>query len=340
MKDMKKFWKIAAFSFLCIAAIASCRKKEETKEYLTGELAIEFPDYVNPGFVKTYNTSDIMIVSRPDGGKVGYYVTNPLTGKRDTLVNGSGIMIHSTFSIEVPDTLATLSFTLGAYCDDAKYYGKTKVTSFKIVKPGLDEGASISNFNFEGTEGFLYDERDGKIYPYSKVGETEWMRINLAWEDKGVAFANSEAMTDVFGLYYSWEDAMEACPEGWRLPSEEDFTNLALSQGVIAEPFANVKGLAGKLMGDLYFNSEKMWEYWPKVQITDDARLSFMPVGYGISTSTDKHRFDGYLEYAAFWTSSEYAGKGVIRYIYYDKDVVYADAVSKKDIKANVRCIR
>ena len=94
-----------------------------------------------------------------------------------------------------------------------------------------------------------------------------------------------------------------------------------------------------ELMGDLYFNGAKMWEYWREVKITDELRLSVMPVGYG-RVEDNSCVFDGLYTYAAFWTADEADGQGVCRYIYQDKDILYRGLMPKTDFAASVRCVK
>jgi uncharacterized protein (TIGR02145 family) len=142
-------------------------------------------------------------------------------------------------------------------------------------------------------------------------------------------------MTDVFGRYYTWEEAQTACPAGWRLPTDADFTALQAN----AQASSDIPGLAGKLMGDLYFNGTKMWEYWREVKITDELRFSAMPVGYGTGTGKS-FSFQGEFDYAVFWTSDEEEDLGVCRYIYQNKDIVFRGRMSKTEFVAPVRCVR
>ena len=145
-------------------------------------------------------------------------------------------------------------------------------------------------------------------------------------------------MTPIFGRYYTWEEAQSACPDGWRLPADEDWAAVAEIYGDTSTPGADYEGLAGDLMEDLYFNGTRMWEYWREVDVTNAARLSVMPVGYA-SVEAGSHEFDAVYEYASFWTADETGGFGVCRYIVTSQDIVYYGNMSKTDFACSVRCV-
>lgn len=327
-------WLVPAV-LMAVSVLAGCKKNDETEyEYLKGKLSLSMPAYVLPGYTKTFMIDTLMTMSRPDGGTVGYYFTDPDTGKSDTLVLASGVIDHHYFTVTVPDKLATQSLRLVAFVgDDSNYYSSTVSAPYTIVRPGVSSDSSISRFQVTASR--TTDTRDSKVYYTTEAGGHVWMRQNLAWEGAGKPYQLCNAMTDVFGRYYTWEEAQTACPDGWRLPADADWT--ALAEG--AEAGKDIAGLAGQVMADLYFNETKMWEYWREVKITDGLRISAMPTGYATVAGGD-YTFDSLYKYAAFWTSDESGGLGVCRYIYHDKDIVYRGRMSKTDFAAMVRCVK
>jgi PKD repeat protein len=68
------------------------------------------------------------------------------------------------------------------------------------------------------------DNRDGKTYPTVQIGNQCWMGKNLdfAIEDSW-CYNNNNVNCEKFGRLYFWRAAIEACPEGWRLPSDDDW---------------------------------------------------------------------------------------------------------------------
>lgn len=80
----------------------------------------------------------------------------------------------------------------------------------------------------------MTDDRDGKMYLTTKVGDLEWMSENLNFESDG-SYNLFDAVLrrdlyenngDVYGRVYRAEDAGNVCPAGWRLPTTSDWEDL------------------------------------------------------------------------------------------------------------------
>jgi len=331
-----KSWMLPLSLLAVLFLAGACKKdKQIDSKSLTGSLSLNMPAFMEVGSTKTFDVDALMTLSCADGLPIGYYFTDPSTAKRDTVVNADGSFRSHSYTITAADALETQTLTLTAFVANSNYSNVSATASFTIVRPGFDGKGSITRYDAAPTTGTFTDERDGKSYDYIAIGGLDWMRQNLSWAGAGIPYWNCEAMGDIFGRYYTWEEAQGACPTGWRLPTDADWTGLQAD----AVAGKDIAGLAGRMMADLYFNGERMWGYWRDVRLTDALGFSAMPVGY-VNVGDGAATFQGIYSYAAFWTSDESGELAVSRYINESKDIVYRGSMSKTDFAASVRCVR
>lgn len=329
------------FVFVLIAAAVQACKKDDEKSYMDGSVSIAFdmPYYVMPGDEYELRASG---VSRPDGGDVAYYFTNGVNSKRDTLFTDSDVFVYT-----VPDTLGTFAMSCVAYAvgGSDEYYTSSDSFYYVIVSDDPEKG-SLQNI------GEHPDDEDhmlhGRYYQTFQGGGRTWTRRNLSYAERdsdgnftfGRPYYDSPAMLNIFGTYYSWEEALSACPYGWHLPSDSEWVALLKDAGAPQDlqPFEDSPTGAGSLMVKATFNNEVMWDYYRDVNISDRF-FSAIPAGYALFNGS-YNQYSGYSSYAVFWTSDEVEGKGVYRYMYKEYDCVYVGFADKKAFGASVRCVQ
>jgi len=156
-------------------------------------------------------------------------------------------------------------------------------------------------------QGSFTDERDGNIYTWVEIGSQTWMTQNLAflnvvtpsaigsdslpfsyvydYESNYVATAKGTVNYGTYGVLYNWLSANNACPDGWHLPSDAEWTVLG--------NFLGGDSLAGTKM-----RSKSGW----KSNGNGDNSSSFngKPAGY-------RNQDGGFFligENAGFWTAT------------------------------------
>lgn len=324
-----------------LAVFSSCCKEEEddTKDFMDGSVELSFPEFLHPGSILKFDVDTMSTLVRTDGDsiKIGYFFIDSYDDSKDTVRLADGTVITREYTFVVPDTLGTLELTLTGFSDD--HYNSSASQSYITIRDGLNGLASITNFDIASKDSTFTDSRDGKSYYYSTVGGVDWMRQNLAWEGAGKSYRNAPATSSIFGQFYSHPEAMTACPEGWTLPAEADWVKLGKDLGCDAVAGELFPGMAGMLMEDIYFNGERMWEYWPDVKIENTARFSAIPVGYAELTE-DSTVFSEYGRYAMFWSSDKVGSRASFRYVFESKTGLYYGLLESEETAMSVRCIR
>ena len=161
----------------------------------------------------------------------------------------------------------------------------------------------------------MLDDHDWVNVVYSKT----WMKENLKYDTEGsYCYKNTATNCDKYGKLYTWDAAKNACPDGWHLPSKEEWEDLFKSIGGI--------GSAGTTLKDsLVWNGMDLYGF------------SALPGGEFISNVSD-YRCIG--DNGAFWTSDA-DGKSNAYGVFFATDVNKAviEVHSKNDL-FSVRCIK
>lgn len=330
-----KFIKIMMVAALFATMAISCGKDDDDEivqlDEFSGTLKFDVDKYLIPGQKVTLTPYG----AENPNGDYGLYWSIPMKklAIRDTVkVEGEGAGIDCSISFTVPtDTLCNFTITCNMF---AKGFSTASASMTVSI---VDSEKSLT-FDNDFPETTFTDSRDGKVLPYGTYNGVDWTLRNLACEQAGYPYSGAKPMTDVFGLFYTWEEAQTACPEGWTLPSVEDWKALCALEGSAEAPLENV---AGALMANVQFNAEAMWTSLPTNVITNKSGLSLIPAGFATVTETGKYKFGGQNTYAAFWTSSERdSEQGEYVYVREECPDAMIGSGHKTSFAASVRCIR
>lgn len=153
----------------------------------------------------------------------------------------------------------------------------------------------------------LTDFRDGQSYKTVQIGQQCWMAENLnvgkqvdniAQTDNQIieksCYDNKAANCETYGGLYSWPEAMQysreagtqgVCPEGWHLPTKEEWETLSQSLGV--------EEAGQKLKADK--TNAIAWDG------NNESGFTAIPSGVGYQT-----QFGRQGQWAAYWSSTAF----------------------------------
>ncbi|MBO6248259.1 MAG: hypothetical protein J6N54_05555 [Bacteroidales bacterium] len=323
---------ILILSTAAMTVLTACHKEKDSSStvspYLDGTLKFSMSLFALPGQEFSLTPSG---ASNPSGEGVGYCWYCSWITERDTVKTPTGVG-DGSWSFTAPESTGTYTVHLMAFAPN--YSALNTSQSFTVVDPSLN--GSLKGAGYQADSVKFIDPRDGATYYLATTGGKVWMQNNLYFTGKGVSYEYSPAMDKIAGRLYNWNEAKEACPEGWHLPSDAEFTAMV---GSSVEKGETVVGSAGDLMADVTFNDAKMWTFWPEVKISNKAKFSAAPFGYAVDQD-GAQKYYGTNSYAAFWTSDSEGDAGLYRYIYVSKNNIYSAWGDKQSFRASVRCVK
>ena len=197
---------------------------------------------------------------------------------------------------------------------------------------------------------------DGNIYQGVRIGGQIWMKENLrvsryrngdlipivsdnaAWgalPTGGRSWYNNDSTTyeNPYGNLYNWyavNDSRKLCPEGWHVPTDDEWTTLTSYLG--GDLYAG-----GKMKSTVTQPTTSGWNA-PNTGATNESGFSAFPGGFRNSVGS----FSSIRDYAIFWSTTEL--DGFIFYAWYRNLFANNGFVDRnntnKSFGASVRCLR
>ncbi len=102
-----------------------------------------------------------------------------------------------------------------------------KATSTDNSGGNTSDEITIKIIEGGGGPGTYTDTRDGQVYKIVDIDSQTWFAENLNYETTNSWwYDNSNANGEIYGRLYTWDAALTACPSGWHLPTDEEWTVL------------------------------------------------------------------------------------------------------------------
>jgi len=175
----------------------------------------------------------------------------------------------------------------------------------------------------ETNAGTFIDSRDGQMYTWKRMKDgKKWMTQNLNYERPGsYCYDNKEKNCTDYGRLYVWRNALNICPKGWHLPTDNDWKNLLSAYGG-------------------YYDSAKRKE----VGSSQTAYKSLMSVNSGFNPSLGGERnmdygFMALASVASYWSATQSDSEISAWYYSFSSDKIILRFRVNKNYAISCRCI-
>jgi len=168
------------------------------------------------------------------------------------------------------------------------------------------------------------DTRDNQSYKIVKIGDQVWMAENLNFktEKYSYCYGRKTANCEKYGRLYRWEAAVKACPEGWHLPTDEEWQ-------------AMEKYLGMSDADAVKFNTWRGTDQAEKLM--NDTTLGFNIVLGGYFNPPSNYFLAGIQSF--YWTASEKGGLAWYRQMMKGNGKIFRN-IRAKSWGMSVRCVK
>jgi uncharacterized protein (TIGR02145 family) len=201
---------------------------------------------------------------------------------------------------------------------------------------------------------------DGNVYKTIKIGNQVWMAENLKvtryrngdailnvksssnWQflSSGAycAYNNDNGNVATYGLLYNWyavADNRNIAPEGWHVPTDEDWKELEMHLGMSRSEADEGGSRGADEGGKLKEAGTASWNS-PNSGATNSSGFTALPGGYRYSNGA----FIDMGDYGFWWSATAYSNRRAWRrFLYYSRPEVYRNQNDKR-IGISVRLVR
>ena len=157
--------------------------------------------------------------------------------------------------------VSLMFFSCGTSVDE-----KAKIKN--AILDSIKKADSIKSLT-EEIPGTFIDQRDNKRYKIVTIGTQTWMAENLAYKANSGCWAYNNDLKNVkvYGYLYNWETAKKSNPQGWHLPTDNEWKKLI-----------NYLGGENVAVDKMMVTGTSFWE--GTNMATNSSGFSALPAGY------------------------------------------------------------
>ena len=276
--------------------ITGCRKSDQE------ELPVIATDDVEEYSEGIYTLKGTIVnTGGRDIDEHGFYFSESTTPGNTKVIQLGPTSSAGTFSSRVYDVEPGKTYHVKAFAktQSVTYYGEGKsfVTPDSMVLPVIDIDNNIYYPVKIGEQVWLGENLRVSHYPDGTLiprieDRMEW--FNMPWYNEAYCwYENYSALADRYGNLYTWPAAMHlsatgdtgnevvqgVCPDGWHIPSDEEWKQLEIYLGMSPEQADQEKWRGEDEGGKLKLKGAYMWQT-PNTGATNESRFRAFPSGW------------------------------------------------------------
>ena len=194
----------------------------------------------------------------------------------------------------------------------------------------------VYEVSYAQSKDIFIDSRDGTTYKTVTIGTQTWMAENLNFlSPDSWCYADNQINCTEYGRLYTWEAAKKACPDGWHLPSEEEWRILERYLGMTQKEIEIMY-----MRGDEFGTKLKRKNEW---EVESNGNSDYNISGFDALPGGYRLFIDGSFvdkgTRGSWWSSTPDGVYAMRRSLFLNKNGIDRDAATRTN-GFSVRCIK
>lgn len=267
----------------------------------------------------------------PNSGNLQTVFVFDASGSADVEDATEDLLIHWDFNgdgVWDTDWITDKKYNI-QYLDISTYITKLEVKDTQGATAQASQSVDVSGGGGTGT---ATDPRDGNTYATEVIGSQTWFIENLKYESRGSwCYDDDPANCAIYGRLYDWASAIDACPDGWHLPNDEEWKQIEMQLGM-SRTEADATGFRGT---DEALKMKSVSGWHNNYNGNNSSGFNVLPAGY---------YFDGAFyeltEVAQYWSATKDGNTGAFSRSIMWNDHRIVRNVSSVNAGISVRCVK
>lgn len=270
------------------------------------------------------------------------YSKLPNPDLNDNRINISGFI--SDFSGKIESLEPRTTYYVRAYAINNKGVSYGEEVSFTTNEPLTDVEGNIYETVIIGDQVWMAENMAQlpEVSPSSVESLTEPHYYVYGYTGTNISEAKATDNYKTFGVLYNWEAALQICPDGWHLPIDDEWEELAEYVSEQKGPYSKLNDnwrIVGKHLKSTGTINEGngLWQNSGEGDVgTDDFSFTGLPGGCRDGDGTFKYK----NQYGYWWSANESSATGDFYRSLSYYHTYFAKASPAKRLGFSVRCIK